>query len=137
MGFSQGQKTGINNQNKPLHEFVSNFSVWAFSSTAKQQPRCQHRGYEFFCLISPKKSFVEIVDKLKEFIPESIEDGKNIATMHKLVYKKRKNMYGWRIVKTLTCSEAVKGIQDSISDLNLNNDSLHLEEDLLINEDLE
>ncbi len=46
-------------------------------------------------------------------------------------------MYGWRIVKTLTCSEAVKGIQNTILDLNLNNESLHFEEDLLINEDLE
>jgi len=57
--------------------------------------------------------------------------------MHKLVYKQRNNMYGWRIVKTLTCSEAVEGIQKAISELSLKNEILHFEEDFLINQDLE
>jgi hypothetical protein len=46
-------------------------------------------------------------------------------------------MYGWRIVKTLTCSEAVEGIQKAISELSLKNEILHFEEDFLINQDLE
>jgi len=54
--------------------------------------------------------------------------------MHKLVYGERKNMFGWRIVKTLTCSEAVKGIQDFSRN---SKEILHIEEDLLVNEDLE
>jgi hypothetical protein len=50
-----------------LREFVSSFSIWAFSLTAKQQSYSKNRGSEFYCLISPKQSFVEIVEKLKEF----------------------------------------------------------------------
>jgi len=43
-------------------------------------------------------------------------------------------MFGWRIVKTLTCSEAVEGIKTFIADLSLKNEILHFEEDFLIDE---
>jgi len=54
--------------------------------------------------------------------------------MHKLVYNERKNMFGWRIVNTLTCSEAVKGIQDFYKE---SSEILHIENEVLIHEDLE
>jgi hypothetical protein len=134
VGLTYGRNTGIGNQKNELREFVSSFSIWAFSLKAKSEPYSKDRGEEFYCLVSPKESFVEVVAKLKEFRKNSIEEGKNIATMHKLVYKERKNMYGWRIVKTLTCSEAVEGIKTFISNLSSKNEILHFEEDFLIDE---
>jgi len=89
VGLTYGRKTGIGNQNNKLREFVSGFSIWAFSLKAKNEPYSKDRGEEFYCLVSPKESFVEVVAKLKEFRKNSIEEGKNIATMHKLVYKER------------------------------------------------
>jgi len=43
-------------------------------------------------------------------------------------------MFGWRIERTLTCSEAVEGIQDFYQNTS---EFLNFEEDLLVNEDLE
>lgn len=125
VGLTYGRITGIGNQKDKLREFVSSFSIWAFSLKAKNEPYSKDRGEEFYSLLSPKESFVEVVSKLKEFRKNRIEEGKNIATMHKLVYKQRNNMFGWRIVKTLTCSEAVEGIKTFISDLSLKNEILH------------
>ncbi len=133
VGLQYGRKTGIKNQNETLKEFLANWSIWAFSENAFSTSRVKNRGKELHVLISPKKSFVEVFHTLKTFVPFSLE-GKNPATMHKLVDNKRKNMFGWRIERTLTCSEAVEGIQDFYENTS---EILYFEEDLLVNEDLE
>lgn len=133
VGLQYGRKTGIKNQNETLKEFLANWSIWAFSENAFSTSRVKDRGKELHVLISPKKSFVEVFHALKTFVPFSLE-GKNPATMHKLVYNERKNMFGWRIERTLTCSEAVEGIQDFYQNTS---EILYFEEDLLVNEDLE
>lgn len=133
VGQQFGRVTGIKNQNETLKEFLASWSIWAFSEKAFSTNRVKDRGKELFVLISPKKSFVEVFHALKTFVPYSLEN-KNSSTMHKLVYEERKNMFGWRIERTLTCSEAVKGIQDFNENTS---EILYLEEDLLVNEDLE
>ena len=133
VGLQYGRITGIKNQNETLKEFLANWSIWAFSENAFSTSRVKNRGKELHVLISPKKSFVEVFHALKTFVPFSLE-GKNPATMHKLVYNERKNMFGWRIERTLTCSEAVEGIQDFYQNTS---EFLYFEEDLLVNEDLE
>ncbi len=133
VGLEYGRKTGIKNQNETLKKFVANWSIWAFSENAFSTSRVKDRGKELHVLISPKKSFVEVFQALKTFVPFSLE-GKNPAPMHKLVYNERKNMFGWRIERTLTCSEAVEGIQDFYQNTS---EILYFEEHLLVNEDLE
>lgn len=131
VGQQFGRITGIGNQGETLKNFLANWSIWTFREKALN--REQDTSEELNVLISPKKSFVEIFHLLKIFVPYSIE-GKNPSTMHKLIYKQRPQLFGWRIKKTLTCSEAVKGIQDFYQDTSA---ILYFEEDLMINEDLE
>lgn len=133
VGLEYGRLTGRNNQSETLKEFLANWSIWAFSQNAFSTSRVKDRGKELHVLISPKKSYVEVFNALKTFVPFSLE-GKNPATMHKLVHNERKNMFGWRIERTLTCSEAVEGIQDFYQNTS---EILFFEESLLVNEDLE
>lgn len=113
VGLTYGRTTGIGNQNQPLKQFISNFSIWAYSANAAREKRGAIRNDEIFFLISPKKAFIDITCALNNFVPHSI---KNASSMHKDVYNERPQMYGWRIVKTLTRSEVREGIQKFIQE---------------------
>lgn len=117
-------------------QFVSKFSIWAWSANAAANRRGADRYDEQFYLVSPKETFVDITRALNGFVPNSI---RNSSTMHKLVYGvrlwRRPQMYGWRIVKTLTRSEVREGIGNFIR----NNPTvgLQFEKDLMLEEGLE
>jgi uncharacterized UPF0160 family protein len=90
------------------------------------------RGEEFYCLIEPKPAFVDIVKSLNQFVPNAI---RSFPSFYKLVNKEKKQMYGWRIVSTLTRSEVREGIQKFCNE---NSEVvLHFEQSFLVNEELE
>jgi hypothetical protein len=108
VGLENGQKTGIKNQSSNLSEFLSKYSIWAHSQIAQTTSRVKDRGKEFYCIIEPKPSFIAVVNSLNLFVPDAI---KSSASFAKVVNKERKQMYGWRIVKTLTFEEVEDNIQ--------------------------
>lgn len=128
VGLDYGRKKGINNQSDDLSEFISIYSIWAHSVIAQTTPRVKDRGEKFYCIIEPKPAFVDIVNTLNQFVPDAIRSS---SSFYKLVNKKRKQMYGWRIVSTLTRSEVREGIQ------NFCNENpefvLHFEQSFLVN----
>lgn len=132
VGLTYGRDTGISNQGKPLQEFVSKFSIWAYSDNASKGQRGADRSDEKFFFVAPKQAFTDTVRVLNSFAPASI---KNTTSLHKVVYGERKQMYGWRIVNTLTRSEVKEGIQNFID----NNPTVILcfEEDLMLAEGFE
>jgi hypothetical protein len=109
VGLTYGRKTGLGNQGSPLKEFLQKHAIWAYSKKATTVPRLKDRSDEDFFFVDPKASFSEVVTVLNAFVPDSI---KNTESLHKLVYGERRQMYGWRIVNTLTRSEASEGIQE-------------------------
>lgn len=132
VGLTYGRDTGISNQGEPLQEFVSKFSIWAYSAEAAKGKRRADRSDEQFFLVAPKEAFTDTVRVLNTFAPASV---RNASSLHKVVYKDRNQMYGWRIVNTLTRSEVKEGIQNFID----NNPTLILcfEEDLMLGEGFE
>jgi len=132
VGLTYGRTTGLANKGQPLTQFISNFSIWAYSAKAARERRGAIRNDECFFIVSPKEAFVDIIRALNSFVPHSI---KKSSPMHKVVYKERPQMYGWRIVKTLTRSEVREGIQEFIQ----KNPTVFLqyEENLMLSEGLE
>jgi hypothetical protein len=134
VGLTYGRPTGIGNQGPLLTQFISKFSIWAYSAKAAHEKRGAIRDDECFFLVSPKDAFVDITRALNNFVPYSIT---NSASMHKLVYgePKRHQLYGWKIVNTLTRSEVREGIQEFIQ----KNPTafLQYEESLMLSEGLE
>jgi hypothetical protein len=133
VGLRYGRATGLGNQGQFLSEFVANFSIWAYSANAATGKRGAIRDDERFYLVSPKEAFVDITEVLNTFVPNSV---KNSASMHKVVYGERSQMYGWRIVCTLIRSEVREGVYDFINE----NPTVHVvlfEEDLMLTEGLE
>lgn len=112
IGQIYGRQTGIQNQGQALRNFVNQFSIWAYSPKAAAGSPSLVRGEEFFCLIGPKESFVQITRALNGFVPDSI---KRPEAMYKLIKLERPQMYGWRIVNTLTRSEVRVGIINFIT----------------------
>lgn len=106
VGRRYGVITGKSNQSQELRVFLSNYSVWAHLDTRNRK---QGSTDELFCIISPKETFVKLAEELNNFVPGSIPITK-VATMHKLVRGQRKRIYGWRIVDTLTRSQATDGV---------------------------
>lgn len=132
VGLEYGRKTGIKNQSADLSEFLSKYSIWAHSVIKQTTPSVKDRGEEFYCIIEPKLAFVEIVNSLNQFLPDAI---KSPSSFYKLVKKERNQMYGWRIVSTLTSSEVREGIQNFFNE---NPEIiLHFEQSYLVNEELE
>lgn len=109
VGRNQGRNTGIGNQKEELKEFVSKFVLWGYSRNQATKPRDDTRDDEEYFYTSPKKAFADIARVLNSYIHDSI---RHPASMHKVIYGERKQMYGWRIVFTLTRSEASAGIQE-------------------------
>lgn len=109
VGTEFGRSTGLNNQSTRLKEFLSKHSLWAYRPTATETPRTREGGVEVFFFLEPKEAFSDLLNTLNSYVPGSI---KTKASMYKLVYGERKQMNGWRIVFTLTRSEASKGIQE-------------------------
>lgn len=112
VGLTYGRKTGISNQSEMLSEFVKNFSIWAYSANAATGKRGADRADEQFYLVSPKQAFVDISNTLNTFVPDSVRQS---SSMHKVVRGERAQMYGWRIVNTLTRSEVREGLQDFLN----------------------
>jgi hypothetical protein len=132
VGLEYGRKTVIKNQSEDLSEFLSEYSIWAHSVIKQTNPRVKDRAEEFYCVIEPKLAFVEIVNALNQFVPDAI---KSPPSFYKLVNKERNQMYGWRIVSTLTRSEVREGIQNFFNE---NPEMiLHFEQSYLVNEELE
>jgi hypothetical protein len=115
-----------------ISEFLSNYSIWAHSVIAQTTPRVQDRGKEFYCVIEPKLAFIDIVNSLNKLVLDAI---KLPSSFYKLVKNEKKQMYGWRIVSTLTRSEVREGIQQFYNE----NPGiiLHFEESYLVNENFE
>jgi hypothetical protein len=113
VGLEYGRKTGIKNQSADLYEFLAKYSIWAHSAIAQITPRVKDRGEELYCLIEPKLAFIDIVNSLNQFVPDSI---KSSSSFYKLVKKERNQMYGWRIVSLLTRSEVREGIQKFVNE---------------------
>jgi hypothetical protein len=113
VGLAYGRETGLGNQGEILSEFVAKFSIWAYSAKAATEKRGAIRDDEQFYLVSPKQAFADITKVLNTFVPNSVT---NSASMHKLVYGERPQMYGWRIVRTLIRSEVREGIHDFINE---------------------
>jgi len=134
VGQTYGRRTGIQNQSSSLYNFVSNFSIWAFSKKANMERRVNDRGPELFYLITPKEGFADITRTLNAFVPNSIPK-EGIASMHKLVLGLRPQMYGWRIVDRLIRSEVGEGIKNFY--IQNSNENLIFEEDFAINEGFE
>lgn len=132
VGLTYGRATGISNQGEPLQEFISKFSIWAYSAEAATGKRGADRSDEQFFLVAPKEAFTDTVRVLNTFAPASV---RNATSLHKVVYGERPQMYGWRIVNTLIRSEVREGIQNFI----YNNPTviLHFEEDLMLAEGFE
>ena len=101
VGQTYGRQTGIGNQGSVLSEFIKKYTLWKYNN------RNSPTNDEFFVLVCPKDSFVDITRVLNAFAPESIRVP---SAMHKVVYEERGQMYGWRIVTTLTRSEVEEGI---------------------------
>jgi hypothetical protein len=125
LGRQQGPITGRANQKPTMIEFLKKSSIWAHSAKASaarqigQYCKEKDRGPETFVIISPKTAFIEVVDVLNTVVPGSV---RSPASLHKLVYGEKKQLYGWRIVKMLTRSEALMGLQEFLTqnpDVNL------------------
>lgn len=85
-----------------------------------------------YCLIEPKLAFIDIVNSLNQFVPDSI---KSSSSFYKLVKKERNQMYGWRIVSLLTRSEVREGIQKFVNE---NPEIvLHYEQSYMVNANFE
>jgi hypothetical protein len=113
LGQKQGPITGRANQKPEMVEFLKKNSIWAYSYTAakarENQGYNQDNGIELLVVVSPKTAFIELVKVLNAVVPDSVI---NPTSLHKLVYGERKQLYGWRIVNTLTRSEALVGLQE-------------------------
>lgn len=137
VGRQHGRNTGISNQGQKLKEQLQCFTIWAFNP-AKNRSLCLNsvtcnssQPRESFYLISPKKAFSDLCNVLTQFHPGSIT---NKATMHKVFLGERSQMYGWRLVKMIICSEIEKGYQEFLRDypnevLNVDDVSSQLEMD--------
>nr|ALO63245.1 putative HNH homing endonuclease [Chlamydomonas applanata]ALO63251.1 putative HNH homing endonuclease [Chlamydomonas applanata] len=132
VGLTHGRQTGLGNQGNGLGQFVSSFSIWAYSAKVASKPRGASRTDEQMYLVSPKQAFVDITKTLNTFVPGSV---RTPSAMHKVVYGERAQMYGWRIVNTLTRSEIREGILNFMQ----NNPTvvLQFEEDLTVIEGFE
>jgi hypothetical protein len=89
VGLTYGRTTGVGNQGSVLNQFLSNFSIWAYSAAAAMQGRGAVRDDECFFLVSPKQAFVDTARTLNSFVPNSIT---NPNSMNKLVYGERPEM---------------------------------------------
>ncbi len=132
VGLTYGRDTGISNQGELLQQFISNFSIWAYSAEAAKGKRGANRSDEQFFLVAPKQALADTIRALNTFVPDSI---RRASAMHKVIYGERSQMYGWRVVNMLTRSEVKEGIQNFMD----NNPIviLHFEEDLMLAEGFE
>lgn len=139
VGLKYGTVVGQNNQSEKLKEFLQQYSIWKFEGfkdqtgifypkkalTAQESKNLEKRNesssnyssgdgetveVEMFVLVSPKKTFISIVEILFTFAPGSINlvQAKK-GVMNKLVFNQRPQMYGWKIIDTLTRSEVEQG----------------------------
>lgn len=102
VGRLYGRVTGRMNQGSRLRDFLSRYSLWAFQPDRRKPD-------ERFYLLSPEETFTDMAGELNKLEPNSI-NMLAVATMHSLVYGTRKRKYGWRIVDTLTRSQATDGV---------------------------
>jgi hypothetical protein len=110
VGLTYGVLTGLSNQSETLSEFVSCFSIWTFS-LKNYKGRVPNRDNELYFLVSPNQSYTDIIKVLNKYVPNSIN---REEAFYKLVTgngkEKRKQMYGWKIIKTLTRNEVELGL---------------------------
>jgi hypothetical protein len=131
VGLTYGRQTGVGNQSSTLRDFVEKYSIWAYNAKEARRERTG-TPVELYCLISPKKAFADVARELEKFVPGAI---KRTESMHKLVQGHRPQMYGWKIVITLTRSEVREGVQNF---LNTNPTvTLQFEEDFMLDEGIE
>jgi hypothetical protein len=131
VGLTYGRQTGVGNQKTTLRDFVKKYSIWAYCANSARRERTG-TPLELYCLISPKEAFVDVSRELEKFVPGAIN---RIESMYKLVKGERPQMYGWKIVTTLTRSEVREGVQNFIE----TNPTviLQFEEDFMLAEGLE
>lgn len=75
-----GRQTGIKNQGQGLSEFISRYSIWAYSSSRNKSNKSNKSNLnrsqiimrEFYCIIEPKSAFIDIINCLNALVPNSI-----------------------------------------------------------------
>lgn len=119
VGSTFGRIVGESNQATETKEFVAKYSIWEFNGYVDQNgvyyakassDSLSLESVKQYVVVSPKTSFFSVVETLYQFAPGSINlKAAKKGSMNKLVKKERPQMYGWKIIDTLTRSEVGQG----------------------------